>query len=265
MSCSKLAAAGQLTAALLTPDAPIVLPSLVRAHYVQSLVDWALGAVSRGKQSAKGAAAARPAQEPRLHADLWAALVTILGSDEIAETHPLPTSLLLSVPRVLQELSEKGASAGPSAKQRGELLTAVADLLHLLRRKFGGAYKPSLEHAAGLVEAALVGAAGAARAAAAEWASVATAALSFVLPALQQHPNQRKVWDTIVPRLLEPLIASGFPADDEESGLEEREGGSLAAACRAVLDAALFSPVHITGELSCGCFIHGLVFCGLGC
>jgi hypothetical protein len=240
--CSKLVAAQRLLEALLPQDQglPSSLSGLVQAHYLRSLLDWALGAVTKAPPAA-AKRAQQPVPEhvsaPRLHPGLWALLVALLESDAVAASYMLPASLLPAATDALQSCA--AATASDAADE--QLLRPVAALLHALAHKFAGSFKPGLDPVVAAAEAALAGAAAAP--ASEPWAAAVVAA-SALLQHCTQHPNQRKVWDAVVPRLVQPLLEASF--GEEVAGAR----GPLVASCRRVLAAVLFNQAHVTGEIS---------------
>lgn len=257
----KLEAAEQLVTALLgAVGEAAALPPLVRTHYLHSLLDWSSGILTRGntgggagkkgkkKQRESGGAGGTEAQQQeqqpaRLQPRCWAVLVAVLGSSCGAAGQPVPEGLLPAATVALQLLA-----GVPERDARHELLVQLAALLRLLSAKFGASYRPSIEHAAAAVEAALVGHAAAARASsdeAAHWQPVAAAAAQLLLAAASGHPNQRKVWDAAVPRLLPLLARAAFPAGASASG-GDSNGDALASSCRQLLEAVVFSQAHVT-------------------
>ena len=259
LPCRKLEAAEQLVGALLgsgTPDAvaeAAALPPLVAAHYLRSLVEWSSSALIKGGSADAGGkkgkkaqqqqpgkqAAAGEQQAARLEPRCWAVLVSVLGSPGIPASQPLPAALL---PAATAALQQAGQGQGPAGAQQAELLCQLASLLHLLAGKFGGSFRPGIEHAAALAEAGLAGRAAACQAAAdsaAAWEETARAAVRLLAAVASGHPNQRKVWDAAVPRLLPLLAGAAFPADSAAAGSQ------LASSCRQVLEALLFSQQHV--------------------
>ncbi len=118
-----------------------------------------------------------------------------------------------------------------------QLCGTFENLLTLLRTKFSESFKPALEPAAALVEAALADDITYYRPA------VGAAALQLFVPLLKQQPNPRKSWDAVVPRLFALLINAGFsplPAEEEKEKVKQ-----LQTACREVLSCALFHQAHV--------------------
>ena len=234
------------------PDAvaeAAALPPLVAAHYLRSLVEWSSSALikgggpeaggKKGKKQQKQQEAAAGGEQPRLEPRCWAVLAAVLDSRGIAASQPLPAALL---PAAAGALQQAGQGRVPDGAQQAELLAQLAALLRLLAGKFGGSFRPGIEQAAAVAEAALAGHAAARQAAdggAAAWKEVAGAAVRLLAGAAAGHPNQRKVWDAALPRLLPLLAGAGFPAGGA-AGTSE-----LAGSCRQLLDAVLFSQQHV--------------------
>ena len=64
------------------------------------------------------------------------------------------------------------------------------------------------------------------------------------------HPNQRKVYTTVVGKLLPNLLLAGFrqPSQPGDSKLVNGAGGNaLVVASRQLLDNVIFNPSHIEG------------------
>lgn len=280
VSRSKLQAAENILEALLDgtdeagASATAGLPALVCAHYLRSLLEWSCGAVTKkggeaaaadGKKEKKrkqqagagtgespGDTAAAGPPAPRLQPRCWAVLVSVLGSSATPVSQPLPAALLPAATAALQAL-QPGGLAALAAAEAAALLAQLAALFALLVSKFAGSFRPSLEHAVAAAEAALSGHAaaacsnapssGACRAAAQAWEAVATGAVRLLLAAAVGHPNQRKVWDAAVPRLLPLLAGAGFAGDGAVS--EGADSAKLGALCRQALDAVLFHPQHV--------------------
>lgn len=238
-----------------TPDAvaeAATLPPLVAAHYLRSLVEWSSSALIKGGSADAGGkkgmkaqqqpgkqVAAGEQQAARLEPRCWAVLVSVLGSPSIPASQPLPAALL---PAATATLQQAGQGQTPANAQQAELLRQLASLLHLLAGKFGGSFRPGIEHAVAVAEAGLAGHAAACQAAAdsaAAWEEAARAAVRLLAAVLSGHPNQRKVWDAAVPRLLPLLAGAAFPADSAAAGSQ------LASSCRQVLEALLFSQQHV--------------------
>ncbi|KAL4451904.1 hypothetical protein ABPG75_007566 [Micractinium tetrahymenae] len=268
---SKVEAAESLVKALLDgadsrgASAEAELPLLVRAHYLRSLLEWSCGAVTKkggeaagtdgnkGKKRKQqaGAATDEAARPPSLQPRCWAVLAAVLGSPATPASQPLPAALLPAATAALQALQRGGLAAAPAAAEAVALLDQLAALLRLLGSKFAGSFRPSTEHAAAAAEAALSGHAaatarrsargGAASTAAQDWEAVAAAAVRLLLAAAVGHPNQRKVWDAAVPRLLPLLAGAGFPP----GGPSEGSTPLLQAFCRQALEAVLFNPQHV--------------------
>lgn len=168
------------------------LPTLVRFHYVKGLLDWTIVALTKGvagvggKKSGKAAqqqqqGGAQAAAEGQLRPDCWQVLVSLLASSAIPPTYALPAALVPAVAALLGQLSGPAAAA-PPPEQLQALLESCAQLLRLLVDKFGGAYRPPLEHSVTLAEAALAGLQheGAAAALAQEWTAVAEGAVAIL-------------------------------------------------------------------------------------
>jgi hypothetical protein len=262
--CSKLDAANTLLAELLTlqgesslstqppacsESSPLVLPTIVRMHYVSNLLDWTLKCVSKPKQ-----------QEHRLQPQLWAVLVSLLASDCIARSHALPLGLLAAVSAVLQLLagSPKPTKAGQAAEKQvaaataahtpiqlppaaaAELLERLRQLLHLLCHKFDRAYRPGLDPVVNLASAALQGYC---TQSSAEWCGTTTQAVSMLHATCVDHPNSRKVWDALVPRLYVPLTLAAFgPAGRGLAGSH-----ALREVSKSTLEAAACNKQHALG------------------
>jgi hypothetical protein len=258
--CRKLEAAEELVSALLLQDGSQageceMLPPLVRGHYLRSLLEWTCGALTKksdaaegsgaGKKGKKGKAAPQPAAEvasgapaaqpAKLQPRCWAVLVAVLGSGSTAASQQLPAALLPAATAALQLLRE----GDPQQAQQGELLGQLAALLQLLCGKYAGSFRPSLEHAVAAAEAALAGHAAAA-ATQQDWKPVAAATAQLLLAAAAAHPNQRKVWDAAVPRLLPLLAQATFPGDAHGSSDE------LTGCCQQLLEALVFHQQHVT-------------------
>jgi hypothetical protein len=258
-SCRKLEAAEELVSALLHQDGSQAgegeaLPPLVRGHYLRSLLEWSCGALTKksdaaegsgpGKKGKKGkpsqqqpaeASLGAPAAQPaKLQPRCWAVLVAVLASGSTAASQQLPAALLPAATAALQLLQQ----GNPQQAQQGELLGQLAALLQLLSSKFAGSFRPSLEHAVAAAEAALAGHAATATAQQ-HWQAVAAATVRLLLAAAAAHPNQRKVWDASVPRLLPLLAQAAFPADAHGSSDE------LADCCRQLLEALVFQQQHV--------------------
>lgn len=269
--CSKLEAAECLVAALLDSadgaPAPAAagLPPLVSAHYLRSLLDWSCGAVTKkgsegpaadSKKAKKRKQPAGPDAEgatgrpPRLQPRCWALLVSALASSATPASQPLPAALLPAATAALLAL-HRGELAAGGEGETAALLAQLAPLLSLLAGKFGGTFRPSIEHAAAAAEAALSGHATAAHSPASDgdaagaasqaWETAAADAVRLLLAAAAGHPNKRKVWDATVPRLLPPLAAAGFPGG-VSGGVRRTELGTL---CQQAMEALLFDPQHV--------------------
>lgn len=264
--CSKVEAAEELVTTLLdgsqaeataaTEADVAALPPLVRAHYLRSLLDWSCAALTKkaGAPPASGDGGGKPAKKRKqqqaqqadgshaaaeLRPRCWAVLTAVLGSSSTAASQPLPAALLPAATTAMQGLQE-GAQSG---QQGTQLLAQLAALLGLLHGKFAGGFRPSIEHAAAAVEAALTGHAAAAAGEGQQqaWEPVAVAAVRLLLAAAAGHPNQRKVWDAAVPRLLPLLAQAAFPALTSSS----TGSGELPACCRQLLGMLLFHHQHV--------------------
>ena len=244
------------------PAAAVPLPPLVHAHYLRSLLEWACGALTKKSDSAsdgkKGkkrkqqavdaadggaATAAAATSQPKLQPRCWAVLTAVLASGGTPASQAPPAALLPAATTALQLLHGHQGAAD-------DLVAQVAALLQLLASKFAVSFRPSLEHAAAAGEAALAGHAAAAAAAAgdaAAWTHAAAAAAQLLLAAASGHPNQRKVWDAAVLRLLPLLASAAFPA--ENSGSSDSE---LPSRCRCLLEALLFHPQHVAALAAAG-------------
>jgi len=236
----KLAAAQQLTAALspgtdpntsAASDDATCLPHIIRSNYVTSIADWALGSLSKSK-AGKGAT---PAAAVHLSPELWTVLATVLQSHFLPSGYSLPASLLSGVTKAVEDVANGSCPSETCAA----LPAPLTEILTILRTQYSAAYKPSLEHLIGLIEAVL-----AASEKGSEWSPVATAGVAFALPMLQQHPNQRKVWDAVVPRLLPMLLAAAFP----RVGSRTRGDSELEGLCRLMLQSVLFNAAHVLGK-----------------
>ena len=235
----------------------------MRAHYLRSLLDWSCGALTKKADGAEGSGARKkgkkgralpqqPAAEaatgpppsphpPKLQPRCWAVLVAVLGSSSTAASQQLPAALLPAATAALQLLREGGQQQHQQQLlQQGELLGQLAALLQLLGGKFAGSFRPSLEHAVAAAEAALEGHAAAATAQH-DWQPVAAATAQLLLAAATAHPNQRKVWDAAVPRLLPLLAQAAFPAVAHGSTSSDE----LAGCCRQLLEAVVFHQQHV--------------------
>lgn len=254
LACRKLDAAQQLVAALLgsgSPDAvaeAAALPPLVAAHYLRSLVEWSSSALIKGGGAEAGGKKGKKQQQSKQGADgeqrparleprCWAVLASVLSSQGVPASQPLPAALLPAATAALQQAGQL-----PDSAQQAELLRQLAALLRLLAAKFGSSFRPRIEHAAAVAEAALAGEVAAHKAAAdntAAWEDAACAAVRLLAAAAAGHPNQRKVWDAAVPRLLPLLAGAAFPADGTAGG------NQLGASCRQVLEVVLFNQQHV--------------------
>lgn len=243
--CSKLEAAGFLAAALVPVGGqrPLVatLPPLVAGHYLRSLLDWAVGVLTKaddsGGRKQRGAAATEAGwaqASPRLSPACWGVLTAVLRSPSIPATHPLPASLLPAMTATLQAL------AGPDQAHAARVLPVLWELLELAAAKFGHSYRPGLVHAAAAAEAAFAAslAAGSAESQL-HWQLVALHASRLLR--VTAEPVPRKAFEAVVPRLLLPLGRAAFPSAEGGSS----SVGTLAAECQALLAAVLFNPVHI--------------------
>ena len=271
----KLEAAGALQRALLLGAAAAAaaapsdggaagLPALVRSHYVRALLDWAATSVAKKDPREQQAAGV-----PKLEPGCWATLRLALSDPALPGSLPLPPALFPAVVATVQLLLRQ-------PQQAERLASELTELLALLRVKFLASFRPGLEHCAALAEAALQGwEENAALPQQSAWRGLAANAVLLLLvrlcpgsqdaemllvgvpedmvpcpmqDACTDHPNQRKPFDAVVPRLLLPLARGAWPG-----GGAAAEGDACSAACLCVLDVALFSQAHIPGEGREGC------------
>ena len=239
--------AGQALAEALSspPDthASSQLPDLLKAHYAASLLDWLLTAVTRstGNGQSSGKKAQQKKTEDGAHPEdstketsagqleLWNLLLVSLNLPSVPPTRPLPASLLTSITAALQLKLHQ--------KDQETLLRTITELLELIRGKFAASFKPTLEPTAALLEAALAhrnfGDAG---------VNAAVSAVQLLLPLVQLHPNPRKSWDAVVPRLTSLLVDSAVLESD---GTTQGTAAVLKKASLEMISAAAFSQAHI--------------------
>jgi len=171
---------------------------------------------------------------------LWKMLVQALEDPLISPERALPASLLINITGAVHQLQ---CSETPSKSHQLQLSHALEKLIRLLGTKFSTSFKPALEPAAALVEAAL------ADQIKNSHPGVGAAALELLVPLLKQQPNPRKCWDAIVPRLFSLLINAGFGlqrSTTESSKKKENEYQQMQAGCREALLCSLFSQAHVS-------------------
>eukprot|EP00887_Chlorella_sp_A99_P007879 scaffold20.g7879.t1 len=245
----KLEASQRLAAALEPGEGTAarqpVLPPLVAAHYLRSLLDWATGLLTKAEgsggkkhRSKQSAAAAQASAAPRVQPGPWRIICAALASTSVSPSRPPPASLLPAATTTLQALAESDHTA-----QAAATLPHIATLLQLAAGNFADAFRPSLEHAVAVAQAALAGRAAAATSVAGggqeAWQPVALATCRLLHAAAAAHPAPRKVFEAAMPRLLLPLAQAAFAGDDRGSSAE------LVAECRALLDSMLFNQAHV--------------------
>jgi hypothetical protein len=158
----QLDAAQQLAAALLGPAAQDhAMPPYVTAHFVRSVAEWLLGVLlkeqpaglSRKQQNSQQEEEERQQRRARERPEAWWLLHRCLSQG----------SHMLQDVNINTAISLSAASACSAAAQQlpseaaADLAAAVSAALQVLGSAYGMAYRPSLEHQAVLLEAALQG------------------------------------------------------------------------------------------------------------
>ncbi|KAK9917648.1 hypothetical protein WJX75_006796 [Coccomyxa subellipsoidea] len=246
-------------------------PQRVRRHYMKMLLDWTVSNLLKsasvqqgsgiGSAPAQGSGAeattgsAAPDNNPtRVAARLWALLAALLRMHEVgprAAANPALVSAAAHACRSAAQDALRTLGADISA----DLADALLDALRLLFAKDRLHFSPSLEHSVAFAEAAVEAhaatkraAPGASAAKQEPWTEVCAQSLAMLRSVCLPHPNQRKVYVSVVERLLIPLMTSCWGPDAAPGGSESSYSQRrLVMASRQLLDAVIFHRANVEG------------------
>ncbi|EIE27622.1 hypothetical protein COCSUDRAFT_39238 [Coccomyxa subellipsoidea C-169] len=233
-------------------------PQRVRRHYLKGLLDWAVSTLlksasvqqssGKGGQGKAADSILSPEATPtQIAARLWALLAALLRMREVGPAAAANPALVSAAAHACRSAAG-GALRTLGADISADLADALLDALRLLAAKDRLHFSPSLEHSVAFAEAAVEAQAAmrnhAASAAGQDpWAEVCAQSLAMLRSVALSHPNQRKVYVSVVERLLVPLQTSCGQPGSEGSHSQKR----LVTASRQLLDAVIFHRAHVEG------------------
>ncbi|CAL8463562.1 g3096 [Coccomyxa elongata] len=235
-------------------------PPRVRKHYIKTLLEWTTSTLLKAASSSgKGKAAARGADDAdavrskaagntltRVAARLWSLLAALLRMHKVGPGAAANPALVSAAAHACHTAAE-GALCALGGDVNADLADALLDALRLLAAKDRLRFSPSLEHSVAFVEAAVEAMAvtglveDASAAERESWVEVCAQSLVMLRSVCLSHPNQRKVYVSVLERLCIPLLPYCGP---QGSGVLHGQR-RLVMASRQLLEAVIFHPAHL--------------------